>query len=412
MASSCTPGSQKSLQTSPPAYTTTSFHPAGQTQQPCSRRPAQPSDRAPTSEALTIYEISVLRGGDFGYSAQGIKDRYVALSCLHVGKTTLKAVMDRLGRPAGSLYDPMVRPTKEQLGGKPTLRCGHQIRELLGISRTIDVRDRETIELHLSILREFECIPPQAVFEVRRDCSRFKRHVEKFRHYWTGQPIQQIINEYGDDMSIFLMTWLESLAAHATEPHGVHDFSLALDRVFEWREYCEMEMKDQDYSNIILALLRSYIHQTFLRRRHYPRRCSAERYAVALFTRYAESIECLARLCHPNLKEASFLHSFAYTSTRLDPIERAIFFYTSLFLALKMRWDTRAHRRLIEAYYTGFTQRSGASLALAFITMKHATLLGLQHLYVGTCMLARMYDLEAWELAWTEVLHLISDAGG
>ena len=288
---------------------------------------------------------------------------------------------------------------------------GHQIRKLLGISRTPDVHDRVAIELHLSILREFECIPSQAVFEVRRDCSRFKRHVEKFRHYWTGQPIQQMIDEYGDDMSTFLVDWLESLAAHATESHGLSDFSSALDRVFECREYCEMEMQDQDYSNITLALLRSYIHPTFLRRRHYPRRCNAERYAVTLFTEYAESMERLARLRHPNLAEVGFLHSFAYTSTRLNPIERAIFFYASLFLAFKMRWDTRTHRRLITAYYAGFPQRSAASLALAFVTMKHATLHGLQHLHVGTCMLARMHDLEAWDLAWTEVLHLLSEAG-
>ncbi|KAK1047832.1 hypothetical protein LTR74_017670 [Friedmanniomyces endolithicus] len=286
---------------------------------------------------------------------------------------------------------------------------GHQIRQLLEISRTPDVRDRGTIELHLSILREVECIPSQALFEVRRDCSRFKRHVEKFRHYWISQPIKQIIDEYGNDLSTFLMTWLESLAAHATESHGLRNFSSALDRVFECRDCCEIEMEDQDYSNILLALLRSYIHRTFLRRRHYPRRCSAERYAVALFTGYAENIERLARPRHPNLSEASILHSFAYASTRLDPIERAIFFYASLFPAFEMRWDTRAHRRLIEAYYAGFPQRSGASLALAFITMKHATLLGLQHLHIGTCMLARMHDWEAWDLAWTEVLHLISD---
>ena len=74
-----------------------------------------------------------------------------------------------------------------------------------------------------------------------------------------------------------------------------------------------------------------------------------------------------------------------------------------------MRWDTRVHRRLIEAYYAGFPQRSGAFLALAFITMEHATLLGLQHLHIGTCMLARMHDWEAWDLAWTEILHVISD---
>ncbi|KAK0853267.1 hypothetical protein LTS02_012052 [Friedmanniomyces endolithicus] len=283
------------------------------------------------------------------------------------------------------------------------------IRQLLEIKRTPDVRGRGTIELHLSILREVECIPSQAVFEVCRDCSRFKRHVEKFRHYWISQPIQQIIDEHGDDMSTFLMTWLESLAAHATESHGLRHFSSALDRVFECRDYREVEMRDQDYCNILLALLRSYIHQTFLRRRRYPRRCSAERYAVALFTGYAENIERLARLRHPNLSEASILHSFAYASTRLDPIERAIFFYASLFPAFKMRWDTRAHRRLIEAYYAGFPQRSGAFLALAFITVKHATLFGLQHLYIGTCMLARMHDWEAWDLAWTEILHLISD---
>ncbi|KAK0248360.1 hypothetical protein LTS09_016478 [Friedmanniomyces endolithicus] len=285
----------------------------------------------------------------------------------------------------------------------------YTIRQLLEIKRTPDVRGRGTIELHLSILREVECIPSQAVFEVCRDCSRFKRHVEKFRHYWISQPIQQIIDEHGDDMSTFLMTWLESLAAHATESHGLRHFSSALDRVFECRDYREVEMRDQDYCNILLALLRSYIHQTFLRRRRYPRRCSAERYAVALFTGYAENIERLARLRHPNLSEASILHSFAYASTRLDPIERAIFFYASLFPAFKMRWDTRAHRRLIEAYYAGFPQRSGAFLALAFITVKHATLFGLQHLYIGTCMLARMHDWEAWDLAWTEILHLISD---
>ncbi len=67
-------------------------------------------------------------------------------------------------------------------------------------------------------------------------------------------------------MSTFLMTWLESLAAHATESHGLRHFSSALDRVFECRDYREVEMKDQDYCNILLALLRSYIHQTFLRR--------------------------------------------------------------------------------------------------------------------------------------------------
>ncbi|KAK0930934.1 hypothetical protein LTR29_016562 [Friedmanniomyces endolithicus] len=374
MASSCTLGSQKSLQTPPPAYNTTGLHSAGHSQQRCSRRPGQPPDCASTSEALTIYGISALRGGDFGYSAQGIKDQYNAPSCLHVGKTTLRTVMDRLGRPTGSLYDHRARSTDEQLGGKSTLRCGESLPKL-------------------------SYSPFQLTF----------RHVEKFRHYWISQPIKQIIDEYGNDLSTFLMTWLESLAAHATESHGLRNFSSALDRVFECRDCCEIEMEDQDYSNILLALLRSYIHRTFLRRRHYPRRCSAERYAVALFTGYAENIERLARPRHPNLSEASILHSFAYASTRLDPIERAIFFYASLFPAFEMRWDTRAHRRLIEAYYAGFPQRSGASLALAFITMKHATLLGLQHLHIGTCMLARMHDWEAWDLAWTEVLHLISD---
>ncbi|KAK0886331.1 hypothetical protein LTR02_018211, partial [Friedmanniomyces endolithicus] len=123
MASSCTLGSQKSLQTSPPAYNTTGFYPAGHSRQGCSWKPVQPPDCASTSEALTIYGISALRGGDFGYSAQGIKDQYVALSCLHVGKTTLRAVMDRLGRPSESLYDHRARSTDKELGGKPTLRC-------------------------------------------------------------------------------------------------------------------------------------------------------------------------------------------------------------------------------------------------------------------------------------------------
>jgi len=131
MASSCTLGSQKSLQTSPPAYNTTGFYPAGHSRQRCSRKPVQPPDCASTSEALTIYGISALRGGDFGYSAQGIKDQYVALSCLHVGKTTLRAVMDRLGRPSESLYDQRARSTDKELGGKPTLRCGKSLSTLL-----------------------------------------------------------------------------------------------------------------------------------------------------------------------------------------------------------------------------------------------------------------------------------------
>ncbi|KAK3672613.1 hypothetical protein LTR78_007425 [Recurvomyces mirabilis] len=279
----------------------------------------------------------------------------------------------------------------------------NHVRELLDIGPDPCTKDRERIARYTVQLASTTLFPSQAALDIRLDCDRWKRDIERFRGRWLDQPREEMLKS-GRSLEKFLAIWLESLA---TEKHWIAVRG-AVGNVLQWRKAGHtVTISDAAFPNIVGTLVNSYMQSSFSHLSIYRTDAQTSRHAGQLFIEYLDTLRSFMLLWMDTLAEEDALARSRKIFFRLDPCARAIYLYAMLYIAFEEEWGVKTHLELFDNCLSTFTRVEGALNAIALITLKHAELACLRHLYIAICQLGRIKDSSKWMAAWDDVLALV-----